>query len=438
MENVGALVFVVLLLVGVVAILVWLARSGDQSRAALEKERVEEPTGGESGEGEVAGEPEAAEAEADDGGSPIPLREALVAGLEVPDLDALPAAADLRTWPREPRAWPLGSLDSPLPLLQRAMEQLELPLPVAPVAADHLFIPAAKVEAAAQAFGQAIARAGETVAMLERLEREGRKASDPDPADAATIEQALKGGVELARLSPASDAARLIHLLHARATAADRPAGESLLVRVRFAGSRECLRRLQGAPEPEAGTPRTWLLELQVLRSRISEAEETPEQAARAMAAFRAASLSAFFPSARQVTYLLVAALQKAGLLFPLRRSLDPTEMVFVIPGDEVNGALHALEAAAADSRDPLLKKDAKEAFLTALAELEQEDPHEGGRTSDPAALREALDGGRLPERPTPAIEAAAAVRTLIAVAREADRHKDDLLLLHRRCDLSA
>lgn len=441
MENVGALVFVVLLLVAVVAGLIWLARSGEQSRLELEKEGARPAPKSESDEG-PAGEAEPDGGAEDEDGAELPLREALVAGIEVPSLSDLPAAEQLRTWPREPRSWPLGSFATPLPLLASALEQLGAALPVSPVDDDFLFVPADRVEATGKALGQVIARANETVALLERLEREGRKEGDREPAEAGTIEQALKGGTELARLSPAVDAARLIHLLHARATAAGRPTGESLFVRIRASASYECLRRLTGEPPPaEArGVPRCAVPELQVLRGGLPSEEETPELVARAEAAFRAASSSAFFPSSRPVTLLLGAALQKAGLLFELKRSADSTEPVWVIPGDEVNGALHALEAAAADSRDPLLKKDAKEAFLAALAALEREreDARAAGRTSDPAALRAALDSGQLPAEPTPAIEVAAAVRTIMLVAREADRHKDALLLLPRRCQLSA
>ena len=432
MENLLAL-GVLLGIVVVVGAGLWaLARHGEQSKAAIEQEQQQpsaEPRDVEESEALAQGTEE-----------PVPLLEALLLGVEASAPEGLAGDAPLPA-PRLARSHPLGSLSSPLPLLERALRELGLSFPGQLLGQERLFLPASATGEAARVLAQAFERTEELAGLLERLEREARAEDDPPVAEVALIEQALRGGTEMVRLTPAVDVGRLLRLLHERCIA-KRPPGESVLVLVRHAGCREALRLLQGAPPPEGPTPARWLLELQVLRGRMApSADGSPPPLPRLRAALRAPGASTFFPSARQVLYLLGGALQKAGMLFPLAEPLDEGEMLFVIPGDDVDGALNTLEAACGDKRDPLLKSDKRDELVAALLELEREDGQspegEGAPASDPAALRAALEAERVPAGATPAVEAAVAVRVLMGVARDAKRHGDDLVQVHRRCDLS-
>lgn len=429
MENLLALL-VLLGIVAVVGVALWaLARHGEKSKVAIEQERLQPPT--------APRDMEESEAAALGGEEAPPQLEALLVGLDVGGADEL-GQAGRQLSPRQARSQPLGSLRSPLPLLEQALRELGVGFPGQLLGSERWLIPSASVAEAAKSLTQAFERTEDLAGLLERLEGASRAADDPPVAERALIEQALRGGTEMVRLTPAVDVGRLLRLVHERCLA-KRPATESLLAIVRPSGSRECLRVAQGEAAPALAAPAQWQTELQALRGRLAPTPDgAPPPLPRLRAALRAPGASTFFPSNRQILYLLAGALQKAGLLFPLAEPMDEGELLFVIPGDDVDGALNTLEAACGDKRDPLLKSDRRDELITALLDLEREErEREGGTTTDAAALRAALDADRVPAPSTPALEAACAVRALMSVARDAKRHGDDLVLLHRRCDLS-
>lgn len=416
-----------LAIVGILApvgLALWaLARSSQRSLEELQGGGKPAPAGEprDSDQGPTEPEPD----EADEGPDPegaVPLLEAWFAWIDLPTLEDL-QRGDPRPSPRDARAWALASPTSALPLLVRALEALGLEPPARPTRDDHLFIPAAKVGEAGRLYAQALARRADLAAALDRLAAEGGGKSP----GLEGLEAALRGAPP-AGDSPALDVAWLLRTLEQRCAAA--PAGESLLLLVRPASCRELIRLIQGAPPPEKPPARAWTLELQLARGRVTDqGHEGGPDPSKLREAVHAVTTSVFFPSTRQSLFLLAGSLGRAGLLFPLAEA-SRNGMLFLIPASEVLQAQAALSAA---------NEGQRELFVKTLLEVEREDLKKNpGTPSQEAAVRAALEADRLPREAGGAVEAAGALKTLLAATREAIRHGDDLVLLHRRCDLSA
>ena len=406
-----------------VGLALWaLARSSQRSLEELQQGGPKAAPAGEQGDsGEGPTEPEPEADEGPDPGDAVPLLEAWFAWLDVPTLEEL-QRGDSRPSPRDARAWALAGPTSALPLLVRALEALGLELPARPTKDDHLFIPAARVAEAGRLCAKALERRADLAAALDRLASEGGGKSP----GLEGLEAALRGAPP-AGDSPALDVAWLLRAFEQRCAAA--PAGESLLLLVRHASCRELMRVIQGAPPPEKPPSRTWTLELQLARGRVTDQDhDGGPDPSKLREAVHAVTTSVFFPSTRQTLFLLAGSLGRAGLLFPLAEA-SRNGMLFLIPASEVLKAQAALSAASEGQR---------ELFVKTLLEVEREDLKQNpGTPSQEAAVRAALDADRLPREAGAAVEAAGALKTLLAATREAIRHGDDLVLLHRRCDLS-